>query len=298
MANLLSEHEFTERFTDAIKNLKLDPSMKETLVLELHYGTDEPVLTLSLKDVFARYQGEPENLDELFKPFVQDLKWTVQEPRFKSKDIYEQSLPVLRNFYGCPPTDDEFSLDSPGGKGPLVFEDVLKSPHEYIVMQFNLLRDGSPNFLRKGDTLPCIPDAGMLSQLALHNLALCTQEKGLSAVPLQFESLKARSWLIGLSDEQFRDSVAALSCIPAAMKSLEETFEAANGLIAILPSCEQLIVSIDTGEESVVELGMLARQLRARSDRPLSSMIWSFQSGNLTGIQALDLEEVKDSTPT
>lgn len=298
MANLLSENEFTERFTEAIKDFKLEPKLKESLTLELHYGNDEPVLTLSLKDMFARYQAEPEKLEEFMQPYLQDLSWTVQEPRHKSKDIYEKSLPLLRNFFAVAPSEEELSGSFFLSKGPIVFEEVLKTADEYLVMQFAVFQGAAFTALCKGDTLPCIPDNTLLTQLSLHNLALCTESAGLTAVPLQFESLKARCWLIGFGDEALKPAVAALSCIPQVMNSLEETFKSESGLIAILPTSDQLIVSIDTNDEAIVELGVLGRQITSRSENPLSSMVWTYQSGNLVAVQALDLQEVKDSQPT
>lgn len=294
MPNLLSEQEFTEHFTEAIRDYKLSPYCKEPLLLELHYGAGEPVLTLSLKDAFLRYQSDPENLNEVLKPYLQDLGWTVHDPRYTSKDLYEHSLPTLRNVYLEALTENELGEAADSHKGPIVFEEVLKAPNEYIVMQFSYFKDGTYTALRKGDTLPCIPDNTLLAQLSLHNLALFSENAGITATPLKFESLKAQSWLVGLADEQYKPSIAALSCIPPVMASLEETFKAANGIIAILPAADQLIISIDTDEQSVVELGVLGQQLIKRAPNPLSSLVWSFKEGQLEAVQALDLQEVEN----
>jgi hypothetical protein len=294
MQNLLSEQEFTERFTDAIKAYDLNPTCKEPLVMELHYGDDEPVLTLSLKEAFANYRGTPEQLTEILEPFVQDLGWTVQEPRYPSKDLYEHSLPTLRNFYLTAPTANELATDGPSLKGPIVYEDVLKAPSEYVVMQFSLFKGGVYTPLRKGDTLPCIPNNNLLSQLSLHNLALSTEHAGITATPLQFDSLKAESYLVGLGDEQYKPSIAALSCIPPVMMSLEETFKAPDGIIAIMPSIDQLIISKNTDEQSICELGMLAQQLIRRTPTPLSALVWSYKKGNLEAVQSLDLQELQE----
>lgn len=294
MPNLLSEQEFTERFTEAIRDYNLAPHCKEPLVLELHYGSDEPVLSLSLKEVFAHYQSEPEKLLELLEPYLQDLRWTIKDPRIASKDLYEHSLPVLRNFYLKPPDEDELGSRPDSPKGPIVFEDVLKAPNEYIVMQFNLFKDNAYTPLRKGDTLPCIPNPSLLAQLSLHNLALSTETAGITATPLQFESLSAQSYLIGLGDENFKNSIAALSCIPPVMASLEETFRARDGIIAIMPATDQLIVSNDTDDQAIVELGVLAQQLKLRSTNPLSSLVWVYREGNLDAVQALDLQQTEN----
>jgi hypothetical protein len=291
MPNLLTEQEFTDRFTDAISRYELSPTCKEQLVLELHYGGDEPVLTISLKEAFARYQVNPDDLSGILAPFIQDIGWTMQEPHYSSKEVYEHSLPTLRNFFLAPPTTEELAEGGDSPKGPIVFDEVLKCPTEQVVMQFSIFKDDAYTPLCKGDILPCIPDAGLLAGMALHNLALATESGGITATPLQFETLKARSWLIGLGEEKYRSSIAALSCIPQVMDSLEETFKARTGLIAIMPAIDQLIVSIDTDNEFVCELGVLAKQLVRRAPEPLSSLIWSFNEGTLESVQSLELTE-------
>jgi hypothetical protein len=291
MPNLLTEQEFTERFTEAISQYKLSPGCKESLMLELHYGADEPVLTLSLRDAFARYQSQPDELASVLEPYIQDIGWTVQTPRYASKEIYEHSLPTMRNFYLSPPGADELAESGHSPKGPIVFEEVLKTPAELIIMQFHLFKNDTYTPLHKGDVLPCIPDATMLAQLSLHNLALFSETAGITATPLQFESLKARAWLINLGDEKYNPSVASLTSIAPVMSSLEETLRAHNGLIAIVPATDQLIVSIDTGEEYLCELGVLAKQLLMRAPIPLSSLIWTFSEGKLQAVQSLELTE-------
>lgn len=297
MPDLLSEQEFTEHFTQAISAYNLSPHCKEPLSLELHYGDEEPVLTLSLKEAFDRYCMAPDSLAEVLQPFVQDLGWTVRHPRVSSKELYEHCLPMLRNIYLQPPNDDELGLSPETGKGPVALEDVLRAPTEYIVMQFSLFKDKTYVPLRKGDTLPCIPDNKLLAQLSLHNLALSTESAGITATPLQFESLKARSWLVGLGDEAYKASVSALSCIPAVMGSLQETFRGENGLIAIMPATDQLIISIDTDDEAIVEFGVLAQQLKMRAPNPLSTLVWQFKDGQLDSVQALELQEIQSTKP-
>jgi hypothetical protein len=297
MPELLSEQEFTERFTEAIKGYELSPRCKEPLLVELCYGEGEPTLTLSLKDAFNQYQAEPDKLEELMRPFVEDLGWTVQPPRYPSKELYELTLPTLRNFYSKAPTDSELSNDPSCPKGPIVFEQVLKAPTEFLILQFHIFKDDQYVPLRKGDILPCMPDPSTIIRLSLNNLAIKTEVAGLTATPLQFENLKARSWLIGLGDDRFSHSIAALTCISQAMKSLEETFKGENGLIAIIPSADQLIVSIDTDEQSVAELGVLARQLAAQATAFLSTFVWTFKDGNLEAVQSLDLQEITKAEP-
>lgn len=297
MPDLLSEQEFTEHFTQAISAYNLDPNCKEPLVLELHYGEGEPVLTLSLKDAFEKYRAMPDTLDEVLQPYVQDLSWTVQDPRLPSKELYEHCMPILRNMYLQPPDDNELGLTPESRKGPVALEDVLRAPTELIVMQFSLFKDKTYTPLRKGDTLPCIPDNKLLAQLSLHNLALSTETAGITATPLQFESLKARSWLVGLGDEAYKPSVAALSCIPAVMGSLQETFHGEGGLIAIMPAADQLIISTDIDDQAMVEFGVLAQQLKMRAPNPLSSLVWQFREGQLDSIQALELQEIQSTNP-
>lgn len=288
MADTLSETEFTQRFIDQIQSLSLDAQCKEPLTLELHYGDDEPVLNLSLKEAYEHYKASPGNLHETMAPYIQDLKWTAQTPRIPSKDLYQHCIPTLRNFMVFPPTESELTLSD---KGPISYEDVLKAPTEHIVMQFNYFEEGIYTPLCKGDTLPCIPDQKLLAQLSLHNLALTTEAGGITCTPLPFENLRSKAYLVGFGDDRIRPSIAALSCIPQVMASLEETFRARHGLIAIMPAQDQLIISVDTDEQALVELGVLAQQLASRAPIPLSKLIWSFDEGNLAAVQALDLEE-------
>lgn len=292
MPEQLSEVDFTERFTEKIRPYDLAPNMKEPLVVELHYGEEEPVLTISLKSAYESYREDPSRLHDVMDPFVRDLGWTVQDPRYTSKEIYENTLPVLRNFIAEPPSAAEVDVEPSGHKGPIVFEDLLRSQGEYVVIQFELARGGgSPVTLRRGDIIPCSPDSKIISKLAFNNLALIVQKHGLTATPLKFESLSVRAWLIGLGGDPLPDQVPAMICVPEIMNSLDESLHATDGLTAILPSKDQLLVSIDTEDTAVCELGVLAQQLKQRASRKLSSFVWSFKNGVLSGVQAVELEE-------
>jgi hypothetical protein len=292
MPELLSEDDFTDRFTDKIREYDLAPSAKEPLVLELHYGGDEPVLTISLKTAYQQYMEQPSRLDEVIEPFVRDLGWTVQMPKFSAKDIYETTLPTLRNFMVTPPTADEVDMEpSSSRKGPIVFEDLLRSATEYIAIQFYLPQPGNLVALRRGDIIPCSPDSKVISKLAFNNLAMAVQKNGLTATPLKFESLTIHSWLIGLGAGLLPQQVPAMICVPEIISSLEDSLKATTGLTAILPSRDQLIVSIDCEDTAVCELGVLARQLWQRAPEKLSSFVWCFKDGALTGVQAVELEE-------
>jgi hypothetical protein len=126
---------------------------------------------------------------------------------------------------------------------------------------------------------------------------LSTETAGITATPLQFESLNARSWLVGLGDDTYKPSIAALSCIPPVMASLQETFRGENGLIAIMPAADQLIISIDTNDQAIVEFGVLAQQLKSRAPNPLSTLVWQFKAGQLDAVQALELQEIQSTKP-
>lgn len=291
MPELLSEDDFTERFTDKIRAYHLAPAWHEPLVLQLHYGESEPVLTISLRSAYESYKEDPVRLDEVMEPFVRDLGWTIQKPRLSSKEIYEQTLPVLRNFVAEPPTASEVDTEPSGYKGPIVFEDLLRSQTEYVVIQFELPRDGAHMALRRGDIIPCSPDSKIISKLALNNLALMVQKHGLTATPLKFESLSLRAFMIGLGGDPLPEQVPAMICVPEIMRSLDESLKATSGLIAIMPSKDQLIISIDTEDTAVCELGVLAQQLKERAPKKLSSYVWGFKDGVLTGVQAIELEE-------
>lgn len=291
MPEQLSEDDFTERFTDKIRDYHLAPAWNEPLVLQLHYGTDEPVLTISLRSAYEAYKEDPLRLDEVMEPFVRDLGWTVQSPRLSSKEIYEQTLPVLRNFVAEPPTPSEVDTEPSGYKGPIVFEDLLRSQTEYVVIQFELPRDGATVPLRRGDIIPCSPDSKIINKLALNNLALMVQKHGLTATPLKFENLSLRAFMIGLGGDPIPEQVPAMICVPEIMRSLDESLQGNGGLIAIMPTKDQLIVSIDTEDTAVCELGVLAQQIKDRATNKLSSYVWSFKDGVLSGVQAIELEE-------
>lgn len=289
MPDLFSEEEFTERFTQHLTGLSVTAKYDTPLIIHLHYGENEPVLTISLKDAYKEYQNDPEKFESIVYPFLQDIRWTAQEPRHGAQNIYEHIIPILRNFTEMPPLPEEMENNS---KGPIAYTEVLRTNHEYLVAQFMLHQEGKDEVpLRRGDVLSCMPDPAALTQLAFRNMAQIIDTDGISAFPLQFESLKARSWLVGLGQEKHNQLVSSLTCIPQAMLSLEETLQATEGIIAIIPSRDQLIVSIDVDEQSMYELGMLAQQLRERAPYPLSSLIWKFKGGALEGVQALEMEE-------
>lgn len=291
MPTVLTQEEFTQCFTDRITFFGLAPESPEPLAVELHYGEGEPVLKLSLADVYDRYTSSPDELESLLAPYIQDLKWTVQEPRYGAKAIYDQSFPILRNLVEDQPPQSEVENDPLCPKGPIVYQEVLRGPTEFIVAQFFLSQDSQMRPLRRGDVLPCSPDVTVIGKLAFTNLAVAVDEHGLTAQPLQFESLQVRAYLIELTNRYLPDHVTALSCVPQVMLSLEESLSANQGLLAIMPSVEQLIVSGDTSEQSLVELGVLAQQLKRHAAKPLSSYVWSFKQGSVDSVQMVELQE-------
>ena len=291
MPEQLSEEVFTERFTERISGYDLSPTIREPLVLQLHYGGEEPVLAISLKAAYAQYIEDPARLDDVLNPFVRDLGWTVQSPRYTCREIYEHTLPVLRNFIVEPPSASEVDTDLSSLKGPIVFDDLLRSPSEYVVVQFTLPRGPEQVSVRRGDIIPRSPDTKVISKLAFNNLALAVQKHGLTATPLQFESLSVRAWLVGLAGDPLPEQLPAMICVPEIMRSLEDSLKATDGLVAIVPSKDQLIVSIDTGDTAVCELGVLAQQLLQRAPQRLSSLVWGLKNGVLSGVQAVELEE-------
>lgn len=291
MPNLLTEQEFTERFTTKLRTLPLGVESSTPLAIELHYGADEPALSLALQDAYSEYQEDPDKLESITELFLKDLHWTVQEPRYGYKKVVESILPILRNFVEMPPAPSELDSDPNCPKGPIAYTEVLRTTHEYITAQFVMKEDDKYIPLRRGDVLPCLPNPGALTEAAFHNLAAVIDQDGISAFPLGFDSLKLSAWLIGLTHEHNKALVAALVCIPQAMLSIEETLGAKEGIVVVIPSQDQLIVSIDVDEESTCQLGLLCRQLQERAPYPLSTLIWKFKNGALEGVQAMEMDE-------
>ncbi|MBY0357947.1 MAG: hypothetical protein K2W82_08085 [Candidatus Obscuribacterales bacterium] len=291
MPDVMSEDEFTQRFRERLAGLPIVFNNASPLTLDLSYGENEPVLKLSLQDAYNRYHANPADLDNILEPFIQDLTWTAQEPRYGAQVVYENVVPVLRNFVANPPSPDELGSGSDCPKGPIVYTEILRSEHEYLVAQFMLHKDGKNTPLRKGDVLSCLPDAETLTQISFRNISAIIEKDGISAFPLKFESLQIQAWLVGLNFEENKELISSLICIPQAILSLEETLEAKDGLIAVIPSNDQMIISNAVDEESMCALGLLAKQVSERIASPLSSLLWKFKGGNLEGVQALELAE-------
>lgn len=301
MPELLDEQGFSERFTELIAPLKIRTEQTGPLSFAVHYGDDEPVLTISLQDSFGKYLAFPEDIDAIFAPFIRELGWTVHEPRVSSKTIIETVLPILRNLTERPWTEDELSIGQAEKLGPVVYEEYLQQPLEQLVVEFVLPAESSSESgaelgehglvpLRRGHMLRSVPDAALLSQIAAHNLALKIAEQEITATPLPFDRFQAKAWLVGVEGGDYlRPHYAAMSLIPQIMRSLEESLHVKNSLLVLIPGRDQIIVSADPSEQELTELGVLAGQLKARAPYPVSQLLWLFKDGQIDKLQAVEL---------
>jgi hypothetical protein len=106
------------------------------------------------------------------------------------------------------------------------------------------------------------------------------------------ENFKARCYMAGLRDPKHKNLTASLMMAKAVMQKLEESVQASDGLICAAPATDQLLISADTDETSVCELGLLAQFLKRQASSPISSFVWRFRGGVLERVQTVDTTEM------
>jgi len=77
---------------------------------------------------------------------------------------------------------------------------------------------------------------------------------------------------------------------------LEQNLGAVNGILVIIPTRDQMFVTTRVDEQSMGEMGLLANfikeeALKSQPNEALSSLIWSFKNGELTGLQTVKVED-------
>lgn len=106
MSHLLSEQEFTDYLVTQLKPMEIPIKVPEPLLVELDYGQGEPVLSIALSRVYEAYRNEPAALDVLLSPYVTEIGWTAQGPRYTARDILENTMPVMKDILIEPVAQD------------------------------------------------------------------------------------------------------------------------------------------------------------------------------------------------
>lgn len=285
---MLNEQEITDELASRLRQFNLELNSPQPLQLDISYGDDEPVLSIKLHNIYEMYCEDPGQLDTLLQPFVVEIGWTVQPPRYSARHIFEQARPVLKDLLRTP-SEDDARLNAT--KGPVVFKELVSRPEEFVVVEFVMERDGQRTELRKGDVLPCFPKPGEMAAVAAQNLARIAAETGLTATKFPVDEQQTKPWMVGIKDNSFAPYAASLILVPDIMRALEKDMGAENGLLAIIPSQEWLLIATESDDVAVCEMGMLAKYLKERAEEPVSSFVWHFTNGQLDRVQTVDLHD-------
>ena len=293
MPDLLTPADFTAQIAEKLEKYDIGVSCPQPLSIEVTYGENEPVLTLKLEQMYAEYEKTPEKLDVIVQPLLTEVGWTVNGTHYAFTDIADHSLPLMRDVLRMPFTEDEKAAEG-STKGPMLFQDLVRRPEEQVVVQFVLAKNELVKPLYTGDMLRSFPAPQQFTAQAVQNLRRMVLEFGLTLSEFKVENFTAQAWLVGFRGGRYREFMASLITVPEVMKTLQETLKAEEGLVAILPSREQLLVSPSNEQAAVVELGLLARYLKDESQVPVSSFIWHFNNGTLARVQTIDLAETEN----
>ncbi|MCC6475299.1 MAG: hypothetical protein IT514_16315 [Burkholderiales bacterium] len=301
MADILSEAEFTQHFHERLAPFDIPLQTPEPLIVELHYGDNEPVLSIPLKGVYEQYVKEPSQLESLIEPYATEISWTVPEPRYPARQIFEKTVPIMKDVMLEPVTQHgkttmlegkEVVLKLP--KGPLLIQELVARPEEQLIVQFVLDLDHEPIELHRGDVLNCFPDPAQIATIAVQNLGKRALESGLTTRVFKVQNFQTEPWLVGFRDREFDEYVASLVNVSDVMLALERNLEAKDGLIVIIPSRDQMLASTTVDDQAICEMWLLARHLKSESRYPVSGLIWRFNQGEITAIQTVNLQEEKD----
>jgi hypothetical protein len=290
MPEVLSPSDFTAQVAERLEPYRLSVSTPEPLLITVLYGEHEPVLTLKLEQIYEEYQKDPEKLSALVQPMVTEVGWTVNGTRYSFTDIAESSFPLMRDLLRNPLTEEE-SGAAAGSKGPLLFQELVKREEEQVIVQFVMAKNGLVKPLFTGDMLRSYPEPEQFTGNAVRNLRALVLGLGLTLSEYKMENINASPWLVGLRGGSHREFLASLITVPEVMRTLQQTLNAPDGLVAILPSREQLLVSAAQDEDTIVEMGLLAQYLKEESQEPVSSFIWHFNEGLLKRVQTIDVRQ-------
>jgi hypothetical protein len=298
MSDLLSEEGFTDYLVAQLKPMEIPIKVPEPLLVELDYGTGEPVLSIALSRVYEAYTSDPEQLDALLAPYLVEIGWTAQAPRYPAREILEKTMPVMKDILIEPVAQDgesvqlgdkEIVLRLP--KGPVLLQDLVKRPEEHLVVQFMMEEGENLLELSRGDVLTCFPEPTQIAGIATQNLAKRAVKSGLTTRGYNVENFQTQMLLIGFRDESLSNYVASLVNIADVMVLLEKNLEAESGITVVIPTRDQMLVSSHTEELAICEMGLLANYLKKESDKPVSSLVWRFKDGEVIGLQTVKLED-------
>lgn len=298
MAELLKAEDFTNHLVERLKIYQIEIVVPEPLIIELHYGVDQPVLSIPLKEAYETYTTAPDKLEIVIAPYVMEIGWTVQPPRYEAREIFEGVMPMMRDIARDPVLQDGEKIVREGKemvmrlpKGPVLYNDLINRDDEHLVVQFMLARDNQFIELHRGDVLTCFPEPGQIAEISMQNLARRALESGLTTRAYKIENFQTEPVLVGLRNEKLTEYAASLINIHDVMLALEKNLDAEDGLIAAIPARNQLFVGTKVDEQAVCEMWLLARHLKAEASSPASSLVWRFKEGEITGVQTVNLKE-------
>ena len=298
MSGLLSEDEFRDYLVTRLKPFKIHIEVPEPLVVELHYGEEEPVLAIPLQRIYDLYVESPDRLSDLIDPYLTEIGWTVPTPRRAARQIFENTLPVMKDILSEPIARDgettilegeEITLRLP--KGPLLFRDMIDRPEEHLIVQFMLDLGSELVELHRGDVLTCFPEPDQIATIATQNLAKRALKSGLTTRLFKVENFQTEPLLVGFRDQTLEELVASLVTVPEIMLELEKNVEASDGLLVIVPSRNQMLVSTTFDDQAVCEMWLLAKHLKSESKCPASGLIWRLKNGEIGTVQTVNLQE-------
>jgi hypothetical protein len=297
MGTQLNEADFTKFVVDKVAALGLNVATPQPLTITVEYGVGEPVLTLKLDSAFEEYKQEPGNIDVILVPLTTEVGWTVNGTRYTFSDIQEHSLPVLRDLKRTPFEAEENSVELGTSKGPIIYQELVNRPEERVVAQFVMAKNEIIQPLHTGDMLRSYPDPNAFSSMAVQNLRRVAQEVGLTLSEYQIENFGATPWLVGFRGGAFRNFVSALITVPEVMATLEKTINSEEGLVAILPARDKMIITANMEDTAICEMGLLARYLKDEAENPVSGFVWHFKDGALRRVQTVELADERDDAP-
>jgi hypothetical protein len=290
MPDILNPVDFTALVIEHLGGLQLNISTPEPLSIKVLYGENEPELKLELKALYEQYQQTPDRLPVLLEPLITEVGWTVNGTVYSFSDIAEHSLPLMRNLLAHPFSPREQGLDEQDTKGPLLFQELVNREEEHVVIQFVMAKNELVQPLFTGDMLRSYAEPTAFASNCLKNLRNVVLGVGLTLSEFALENFAANPYLVALRGGKYRQFHASLIAIPEVMKTLEETLQADEGVVAILPTREQLLVSANAQDEAIIQLGLLARYLKDEGSQPVSGFIWHFKDGLLKRVQTIDIE--------
>lgn len=298
MPDVLSETDFTNHFKAQLEQFNIPITSPQPLVVELNYGDGEPVLAIPINNVYEQYVSTPDQLESLIEPYVVEIGWTVQPPRYSARQVFESTMPIMKDILIDPIVQESAATIIDGEqiqlklpKGPLVYQDLIVRQDEHLIVQFMLKIEDEAHDLHRGDVITCFPEPSQLANIAIQNLGKRALQSGLTTRVFKVENFQTEPFLIGFRGKDLQDYVASLVNVSDVMLALEKNLEAPDGMLVIVPSRDQMLVSTVVDDQAVCEMWLLARHLKSESASPVSGLIWRFHEGDITAVQTVNLQE-------